>query len=74
MNEDDEVQAKLRFFIISFVRLMGALLLAFGLAIISRGYMYIPKPAGYAFVAMGFFELIVLPVILSKKWKSPRDL
>ncbi len=73
MNEDYEAQAKLRFFIIGFVRLMGAFLMAFGLAVIARGFMDIPKPAGFAFFAFGLFEFLVLPIILSRKWKSPSD-
>jgi hypothetical protein len=73
-QDDFEAQVKLRFFIIGFVRLMGAVLIAFSLAVIARGIMGIPKAAGYAFFAFGFFEFAVLPIILSRKWKSPRDL
>jgi uncharacterized membrane protein YesL len=73
MNDDYEAQAKLRFFIIGFVRLMGAMLMAFGLAVIARGFMDIPKPAGIAFLGFGLFEFLVMPVILSRKWKSPSD-
>jgi hypothetical protein len=73
VNDDYEAQAKLRFFIIGFVRLMGAMLIAFGLAIIARGFLDIPKPAGFVFFGFGLFEFMVLPVILSRKWKSPTD-
>ncbi len=78
MNEippdpDYEAQIKLRFFIISFVRLMGALLIAFSLAVIMRGFMDIPKVAGYVFFVFGFFEFAVLPMLLSRRWKSTRN-
>jgi hypothetical protein len=72
-DDDYEAQIKLRFFIIGFVRLMGALLIAFSLAIIVRGFMDIPRPAGYVFFAFGFFEFAVLPMLLSRRWKSTRD-
>jgi hypothetical protein len=73
-DDDYETQVKLRFFIISFVRIMGAAIIAFALAVIARRFMDIPIAAGYAFFVFGFFEFAVLPVILSRKWKSPRDL
>jgi uncharacterized membrane protein YesL len=71
MNDDYEAQVKLRYFIIGFVRLMGAVLMALGLTIIALGFMDIPKPAGIAFLGFGLFEFLVMPVILSRKWKSP---
>jgi hypothetical protein len=73
MNEDYEAQVRLRFFIIGFVRLMGGVLITFGLAVIARGFMGIPKPAGVVFFGFGLFEFLVLPIILSRKWKSPSD-
>jgi hypothetical protein len=73
-DDDFEAQVKMRFFIISFVRLMGAALIAFALAVIARRFADIPVVAGYAFFAFGFFEFAVLPIILSRKWKSARDL
>jgi hypothetical protein len=68
-NED--AIARKRFAILSAVRLSGAIMLAIGLAIIANGFMDLPIEAGYAVFAVGVFDFIAMPVILSRKWKSP---
>ncbi len=66
-----ETVAKKRFFVLNMVRLSGAILIALGLGIIANGFMDLPIEAGYAVFAIGVFEFVVLPIILSRKWKSP---
>jgi hypothetical protein len=68
---DSETAAKSRFIILNVVRLSGAILIALGLGIIANGFMDLPVEAGYAAFAVGVFEFVVLPIILSRKWKSP---
>ncbi len=70
--EDDksEALARKRYAIISAVRLMGSAMLVFGLAIIANGIMDLPVTVGYLFFAIGVFDFIALPAILSRRWKS----
>ncbi len=68
---NSETVAKTRFFVLNLVRLSGAILIALGLGIIANGFMDLPVEAGYAAFAVGVFEFVVLPIILSRKWKSP---
>jgi hypothetical protein len=76
MNEPDqkqaeEKQAKARFLFLNLMRLCGAVFIAFGLAIIANGFMRLPVEFGYLIFAVGVFEFIALPVILSRHWQSP---
>jgi hypothetical protein len=72
MNVDNEGEAlaRKRYAIISAVRLTGGAMLVFGLAIITNGIMDLPVAAGYLFFAVGVFDFIALPAILSRRWKS----
>lgn len=72
MNDND-AKARNRYLIISVARLSGAVLLAIGLAIIANGFMDLPIELGYALFAIGVFEFIALPVLLSRRWKSPEQ-
>jgi hypothetical protein len=73
MNEANEVTVRKRYLILNAARLSGAVLLALGLAIIANRFMDLPIEAGYALFAVGVFEFIVLPVILSRRWKTPEQ-
>lgn len=68
---DDEALAKRRFLIISLVRLSGGVFLTLGLFILG-GKFDMPKAAGWAFTLIGMLDLLVAPVFLSRKWRSPR--
>jgi hypothetical protein len=68
---NSEAAAKSRFIILNVVRLSGAILIALGLGIIANGFMDLPVEAGYTAFAIGVFEFVVLPILLSRKWKSP---
>jgi hypothetical protein len=68
---DDEALAKRRFLIISLVRLSGGVFLTLGLFILG-GKFAMPKAAGWAFTLIGMLDLLVAPVFLSRKWRSPR--
>ena len=45
-----------------------------GLAAIAREALGIPKAAGYLLFAVGMLNFLLLPVYLSKRWKSKPDL
>jgi hypothetical protein len=64
-----EEQAKARFLIIQLVRLTGIAMAMFGLAIIA-GKAALPVKAGYVLFAIGLFEAMFVPILLTKRWKS----
>jgi hypothetical protein len=68
MNDDT---ARGRFVLLSTVRLSGAILAALGLAVIAGRLDFMPREGGYAFFAVGLFEVLFLPAILARRWKSP---
>ena len=70
LDANSEALARKRFAVIGAVRITGGAMLVFGLAIIANGFMDLPIMAGYIFFAIGAFDFIALPVILSRKWKS----
>lgn len=70
MNQDEETRAQYRFLIINIARITGAVMLVLGLAVISREAFGLPKEAGYLLFLVGMAEFLLLPVFLSKRWKS----
>lgn len=68
-----EMQAQYRFLVINLCRITGAVLLVVGLAVIAREAFGIPKAAGYLFFAFGMLNFLLVPVFLSKRWKSKPD-
>ncbi len=68
MNED-ETLAKKRFLAISVIRLLGAGFLTLGLLILG-GKLDLPMAVGSVFTLIGMIDLLVVPVFLSRKWKS----
>jgi hypothetical protein len=69
-----EMQAQYRFLVINLCRIIGAIMLVIGLAAIAREALGIPKTAGYLLFAVGMLNFLLLPVYLSKRWKSKPDL
>jgi hypothetical protein len=68
------MQAQYRFLVINLCRILGAIMLVVGLAAIAREVFGIPKAAGYLLFAFGMLNFILVPVFLSKRWKSKPDL
>ncbi len=69
----EENKAKGRFIAIGAVRFMGAVFMAVGMAIIANGFMDLPIEFGYIMFALGVFEFIAIPVIMSRMWKSQSE-
>jgi hypothetical protein len=67
MNED---LAKQRFLILNLARLSGLGLTLFGLLIIV-GKVDIPVFAGYVIFVAGMFDMLIVPLLLTRAWKSP---
>ncbi len=73
MINDENPLAIKRYYIISGLRLCGAIILAVGLAIIANNFRGWPIELGYLLFAIGTLFFIVLPVTLARKWKSPPE-
>lgn len=71
MTEED-ARARSRFMVIQVVRLTGLGLFLFGLLAIA-GRVELPATAGYVLAVVGMLEMLIVPLILSRKWKSPRQ-
>ena len=69
-----EMQAQYRFLVINLCRIIGAILLVLSLAVIARETFGIPKAAGYLLFLVGMLNFLLVPVFLSKRWKSKPDL
>lgn len=68
MTNDD--LARQRFFVLNAIRLMSTAMLIVGLLILA-GKIAMPRVAGGVFAALGLLELVLLPLFLARKWKSP---
>ena len=71
-----EKLARLRFFVISLFRLIGGILVLAGFAIISGGLAITGTPQdriiGVILVLFGVFEFAIMPLILARRWRTPR--
>ena len=65
-----EVQAQYRFLVINLCRITGAIMLVVGLAVIAREAFGLPKASGYLLFLVGMLDFLLVPVLLSKRWKS----
>lgn len=72
MNEADR-QARARFFAIGIIRLFGAAMVAAGALSVSGALELIPPVAGYVVLAVGVFEMLVLPPLLAARWRTPPE-
>lgn len=78
MNPTDDALAKKRFMALSSMRIMGAILVFAGFVLIRGGFELAGQPTdrwiGVAVVLIGAFDFAVMPKILARRWRSPRDL
>ena len=78
MTQADDALAKKRFFALSSMRLMGALFILAGFVLIRGGWTNMGQPAdrwiGVALVLFGAFDFAVMPRILARRWRSPKEL
>ena len=70
----EDVRAQYRFLIINLCRISGAVMLVIGLAVIAREAFGLPKAAGYLLFFIGIFDFLLVPVFLSKRWKSKPEI
>lgn len=78
MTSANDSLAKKRFFAISMIRIMGALFAMIGFVLIRGGWELAGQPTdrwiGVAFVLVGAFDFAVMPKLLARRWRSPRNL
>lgn len=77
-NTSADALAKKRFFAISMMRIMGALFVMIGFVLIRGGWELAGQPTdrwiGVVLVLVGAFDFAVMPKLLARRWRSPRDL
>ena len=62
--------AKVRFIAISLIRVSGAVFVLLGLMITEKR-IALPWIVGVVLVAVGFFDVFVMPKVLARRWKTP---
>lgn len=76
MAEAADALAKKRFFAITLMRLMGALLTLAGFLLIRGAIGLAGQPTdrwiGVAVVLIGVFDFAIMPKILARRWRSPK--
>ena len=77
MTQADDALAKKRFFVLSIMRLMGAAFVAIGFILIGGGCSLAGQPTdrwiGVAIVLVGAFDFAVMPLLLARRWRSPKE-
>jgi len=64
--------ARSRFFILQLLRFSGVALVMLGLLIL-YGRIDLPEIAGYGLLLAGLADSLLLPRLLARGWKSPRQ-
>lgn len=60
-----------RWIVIQLVRLSGVALVVVG-AMGMTGIIAMPPVAGFAIASAGLIDAVIFPILLARKWKSPR--
>jgi len=78
MTPTDDSLAKKRYYAIALMRLMGALFVLIGFVLIRGGWEWAGQPTdrwiGVAAVLIGAFDFAVMPLLLARRWRSPKEL
>jgi hypothetical protein len=67
---DQHDPAKARFFMIQGVRLSGLVLGVLGALVLGK-ILPLPEIVGYILLVIGAFEIFIMPLFLTKRWKTP---
>ncbi len=77
MNQPADALAKKRFFALSAMRLMGALFILAGFVLIRGAWTLAGQPTdrwiGVAVVIVGVFDFAIMPRLLARRWRSPKN-
>lgn len=63
--------ARKRFFAIQAIRMCGVAMVVVGL-LVAGGKIALPYPVGIGLIVVGLFDAFVMPVVLARKWRTPR--
>lgn len=78
MTQSADALARKRYFAIAAMRLMGAILVLAGFVLIRGGAELAGQPTdrwiGVAVVLIGAFDFAVFPMLLARRWRSPKGL
>lgn len=75
VSESGTDPAAARFAALQLVRLGGALLVLFGLLVLSHRFEALaglPDAAGFVIAAIGLADFFAVPKILARKWRTPK--
>ncbi len=64
--------ARTRWFIMGLSRLAGVGMVITGL-LVTQGAISWPVEAGYALVLIGIADVFVVPQVLARRWRSPKE-
>ena len=70
MAEADPARA--RYYLIAGHRLVGAAMLVLGMAVFA-GALDWGTPVGVVLLAFGFLDFLIVPRMLARKWRTPRQ-
>ncbi len=68
----DEDLAKKRFIVLTALRFSGVAIAFLGIAVVMRRLIEPADIIGTALIAVGAFDVIVLPMLLVRGWRSPK--
>lgn len=76
-NHDREAQARLRFMMLSLLRFIAAGSILTGILLAMNRLAAVPhevgQPMGYALVAVGLVDLLLVIPFLTRRWRSRDD-
>jgi hypothetical protein len=70
--QEEEARARSRFIVIQLVRTTGLVMLLGG-ALIVAGRIDLPREAGFVLLVVGLIDMLIAPILLAKRWKSPKE-
>ena len=66
-----DAQARNRYFVITLARITGAALALFGMVITAGRIQGVPPAAGYAVLLIGLIDILLVPRMLARRWRTP---
>jgi hypothetical protein len=67
----DEDKSRQRFIVLAAIRFSGVAIAFLGIAVVMRRLIEPADIIGTALIAIGAFEVLVLPLLLVRRWRSP---
>jgi hypothetical protein len=71
MTPEDELARK-RFMVLQLIRWGGVALVLLGVAVLA-GKLAWPQAAGYVLVVLGAIDVLLLPPLIARRWRTPRS-